>query len=43
MVTDYHSDISNTQESIHGEEKTVSQQYSDLQKEHKTEALSQNN
>ncbi|ECE9310590.1 conjugal transfer protein TraG [Salmonella enterica subsp. enterica serovar Napoli] len=43
MVTDYRSDISNTQESIHGEEKTVSQQYSDLQKEHKTEALSQNN
>ncbi|HAF8819628.1 TPA: conjugal transfer mating pair stabilization protein TraG [Salmonella enterica] len=43
MVTDYRSDISNTQESIHGEEKTVSQQYSDLQKGHKTEALSQNN
>ncbi len=43
MVTDYRSDISNTQESIHGEEKTVSQQYSDLQKEHKTESLSQNN
>ncbi|EDO2095600.1 conjugal transfer mating pair stabilization protein TraG [Salmonella enterica] len=43
MVTDYRSDISNTQESIHGEEKTVSQQYSGLQEEHKTEALSQNN
>ncbi|EAQ6131207.1 conjugal transfer protein TraG [Salmonella enterica] len=43
MVTDYRSDISNTQKSIHGEEKTVSQQYSDLQKRHKTEALSQNN
>lgn len=43
MVTDYRSDISNTQKSIHGEEKTVSQQYSDLQKRHKIEALSQNN
>ncbi|EAQ7630888.1 conjugal transfer mating-pair stabilization protein TraG [Salmonella enterica] len=43
MVTAYRSDISNTQGSIHGEEKTVSKQYSDLQKEHKTEALSQNN
>ncbi|EII7449964.1 conjugal transfer mating pair stabilization protein TraG [Salmonella enterica subsp. enterica serovar Newport] len=43
MVTDYRSDISNTQESIHGEEKTVSQQYFGLQEEHKTEALSQNN
>ncbi|ECL4817996.1 conjugal transfer protein TraG [Salmonella enterica] len=43
MVTAYRSDISNTQGSIHGEEETVSKQYSDLQKEHKTEALSQNN
>ncbi|EDM2310679.1 conjugal transfer protein TraG, partial [Salmonella enterica subsp. enterica serovar Typhimurium] len=43
MVTAYSSDISSTQESIRGKEKTVSQQYSDLQKEHETEALSQNN
>ncbi|ENT2068447.1 conjugal transfer protein TraG, partial [Salmonella enterica] len=43
MVTDYHSDISDTQGNIHGMEKAIGQQYSDLQKHHKTEALSQNN
>ncbi|HCM8913939.1 TPA: conjugal transfer protein TraG, partial [Salmonella enterica subsp. enterica serovar Paratyphi B] len=43
MVTAYRSDISDTQGSIQGGEKAVDQQYSDLQKQHKTEALSQNN
>ncbi len=43
MVTDYRSDISDTQENIQGEEKVIGQQYSDLQKQHKTEAFSQDN
>ncbi|EDP9872179.1 conjugal transfer mating pair stabilization protein TraG [Salmonella enterica subsp. enterica serovar Gaminara] len=43
MVTAYRSGISDTQENIHGEEKAIGQQYSDLQKQHKTEALSQDN
>ncbi|EAA4706849.1 conjugal transfer mating-pair stabilization protein TraG [Salmonella enterica subsp. enterica serovar Chester] len=43
MVTAYRSGISDTQENIQGEEKAIGQQYSDLQKQHKTEALSQDN
>lgn len=43
MVTDYHSDINDTYGNIQGEEKTIDQQYSGLQKQYKTEALSQNN
>ncbi|ENM0556568.1 conjugal transfer mating pair stabilization protein TraG [Salmonella enterica] len=43
MVTEYHDSISDTQRNIQGGEKAVDQQYSDLQKQHKTEALSQNN
>ncbi|EJA0167427.1 conjugal transfer mating pair stabilization protein TraG [Salmonella enterica subsp. enterica serovar Sandiego] len=43
MVTEYHDSISDTQGNIQGGEKAVDQQYSDLQKQHKTEALSQNN
>ncbi|HAB3395736.1 TPA_asm: conjugal transfer protein TraG [Salmonella enterica subsp. enterica serovar Enteritidis] len=43
MVTAYRSGISDTQENIQGEEKAIDQQYSDLQKQHKTEALSQDN
>ncbi|ECC3382664.1 conjugal transfer protein TraG [Salmonella enterica subsp. enterica] len=31
------------QENIQGEEKVIGQQYSDLQKQHKTEAFSQDN
>lgn len=43
MVTAYHSDINDTHGNIQGEEKTIGQQYSDLQKQYKTEALSQDN
>lgn len=43
MVTNYHSDINDTYGNIQGEEKTIDQQYSGLQKQYKTEALSQNN
>ncbi|EBA8673740.1 conjugal transfer mating pair stabilization protein TraG [Salmonella enterica subsp. enterica serovar Miami] len=43
MVTEYHDSISDTQGNIQSGEKAVDQQYSDLQKQHKTEALSQNN
>ncbi|HHR9682917.1 TPA: conjugal transfer mating-pair stabilization protein TraG [Salmonella enterica subsp. enterica] len=43
MVTAYRSGISDTQENIQGEEKAIGQQYSGLQKQHKTEALSQDN
>ncbi|EBQ9782570.1 conjugal transfer mating pair stabilization protein TraG [Salmonella enterica] len=43
MVTAYRSGISDTQENIQGEEKAIGQQYSDLQKQHKTEALFQDN
>ncbi|OIN36639.1 conjugal transfer protein TraG [Salmonella enterica subsp. enterica serovar Sarajane] len=43
MVTEYHDSISDTHKNIQGGEKAVDQQYSDLQKQHKTEALSQNN
>ncbi|EDS4256027.1 conjugal transfer mating pair stabilization protein TraG [Salmonella enterica subsp. enterica serovar Bredeney] len=43
MVTEYRGNIGNTQNSIRGEENIVRVQYSELQKHHKTEALSQNN
>ncbi|EAA1979618.1 conjugal transfer protein TraG [Salmonella enterica] len=43
MVTEYHDSISDTQNNIREKESGVSRQYSDLQKQHKTEALSQNN
>ncbi|EAQ9807559.1 conjugal transfer protein TraG [Salmonella enterica] len=43
MVTAYRSDISDTQGSIQGGEKAVDQQYSDLQKQHEKEALTQDN
>ncbi|EAQ0409935.1 conjugal transfer protein TraG [Salmonella enterica] len=43
MVTEYRGNIGNTQNSIRGEENVVKGQYSELQKHHKTEALSQNN
>ncbi|EAW8000778.1 conjugal transfer protein TraG [Salmonella enterica] len=43
MVTEYRGNIGNTQNSIRGEENVVKGQYSELQKHHKTEALSQDN
>ncbi|EGL4350248.1 conjugal transfer mating pair stabilization protein TraG [Salmonella enterica] len=43
MVTEYRGNIGDTQNNIRGEENIVNRQYSDLQKQHKTEALSQNN
>ncbi|EBJ5852574.1 conjugal transfer mating pair stabilization protein TraG [Salmonella enterica] len=43
MVTEYKGNIGDTQNSIRGEENIVRGQYSELQKHHKTEALSQNN
>ncbi|EJP8365209.1 conjugal transfer mating pair stabilization protein TraG [Salmonella enterica] len=43
MVTEYRGNIGNTQNSIRGEENVVKGRYSELQKHHKTEALSQNN
>ncbi|EBC0632591.1 conjugal transfer mating-pair stabilization protein TraG [Salmonella enterica] len=43
MVTEYKGNIGDTQNSIRGEENVVKGQYSELQKHHKTEALSQNN
>ncbi|EKH8691518.1 conjugal transfer mating pair stabilization protein TraG [Salmonella enterica] len=43
MVTEYHDSISDTQNNIREKESGVSRQYSDLQKQHKTEVLSQNN
>ncbi|MCZ9126980.1 hypothetical protein OM233_24055, partial [Escherichia albertii] len=43
MVTEYKGNIGDTQNSIHGEENIVREQYSELQNHHKTEALSQNN
>ncbi len=42
MVTDNRGKIGDTQSSIHGEENTVSRQYSDLQHNHKAEVLAQN-
>ncbi|EJY2237424.1 conjugal transfer mating pair stabilization protein TraG [Salmonella enterica] len=43
MVTEYRGNIGDAQNNIRGEEDIVNRQYSDLQKQHKTEALSQNN
>ncbi|WP_334613835.1 conjugal transfer mating-pair stabilization protein TraG [Escherichia coli] len=43
MVTEYEGNIGDTQNSIRGEENIVRGQYSELQNNHITEALSQNN
>ncbi|EMK8627172.1 conjugal transfer mating pair stabilization protein TraG [Salmonella enterica subsp. enterica serovar Newport] len=42
MLTDSRQNIDGTQGRIQGEESSINQQYSDLQQEHKTEALSHN-
>ncbi|ELP5370749.1 conjugal transfer mating pair stabilization protein TraG [Salmonella enterica] len=42
MLTDSRQNIDGTQGRIQGEESSINQQYSDLQQDHKTEALSHN-